>query len=130
MLPRLAALSLLVRDYDEAIAFFTGAMDFELIEDSPRGEGKRWVHVAPRGGGSGLVLAQAANERQRAGIGAQGGGRVWLFLHTDDFERDRARMLAHGVKFCEEPRHEPYGIVAVFEDIYGNRWDLLQPADG
>ena len=127
MLPRLAALSLLVRDYDEAIAFFTGAMDFELIEDSPRGEGKRWVHVAPRGGGSGLVLAQAANERQRAGIGEQGGGRVWLFLHTDDFARDRARMEALGVHFTEPTRYETYGTVAVFEDPWGNRWDLIEP---
>lgn len=127
MKQRLGAVSVLVRDYDEALAFYTGALGFELIEDSPRGPGKRWVLVAPRGGdGARLLLARAATPEQQAQIGNQCGGRVWLFLQTDDFWRDYQRMRDHGVRFCETPREEPYGIVAVFEDLYGNRWDLLQ----
>jgi catechol 2,3-dioxygenase-like lactoylglutathione lyase family enzyme len=126
-LPRIAAFSLLVPDYDDAIAYYTAALDFELLEDSARGEGKRWVQVAPRGGGTAIVLARAATPEQQATIGRQGGGRVWLFLYTDDFARDHRRMLEHGVRFHEAPREESYGTVAVFEDRYGNRWDLLQP---
>ncbi len=123
----LGALSLLVRDYDEAIAWYVGKLGFELREDAPRGPGKRWVRVAPPGARETcLLLAQAANDEQRAQIGRQGAGRVWLFLHTDDFARDHARMLAAGVRFAEAPRHEDYGSVAVFEDLYGNRWDLIQ----
>lgn len=127
MQQRLGAVSVLVRDYDEALAFYVGALGFELIEDSPRGPGKRWVLVAPRGGdGARLLLARAATPEQQAQIGNQCGGRVWLFLQTDDFWRDYRRMRDRGVRFCETPREEPYGIVAVFEDLYGNRWDLLQ----
>ena len=126
--PHLHAFALLVRDYDEAISYYTGALGFELLEDSAQGGGKRWVRVAPRGGGCALLLARAANPEQIAGIGRQGAGRVWLFLHTDDFERDHARMQAHGVRFVEAPRSEAYGRVVVFEDLYGNRWDLIQPA--
>ena len=123
----LSALSLLVADYDAAIAWFTQRLGFELLEDSDMGGGKRWVKVAPPGGGTGLVLAKASTPGQTAAIGNQGGGRVWLFLQSDDFSRDHAAMLARGVRFLEEPRHEPYGRVAVFEDLHGNRWDLLGP---
>lgn len=127
MTQTLGALSLLVRDYDEAIAWYVGALGFELIEDTPLGPEKRWVRVAPPGGRETcLLLARAANDTQRALVGQQGGGRVWLFLHTDDFAADHARMLAAGVRFLESPRNEAYGSVAVFEDLYGNRWDLLQ----
>ena len=122
---RLALLTYLVRDYDEAIAFFTGALGFRLAEDAP-GEGKRWVVVEPPGGGSGLLLARAVGG-QLDHLGRQSGGRVFLFLHTDEFARDHARLQAAGVRFLEAPREEPYGVVAVFEDLYGNRWDLLQP---
>ncbi|MEU7027863.1 VOC family protein [Streptomyces sp. NPDC046275] len=129
-LPTLPALTLVtVRDYDEAVGFFTEALGFALVEDTDRGDGTRWVVVRPRGAaGSGLLLARAEGEAQEAAVGAQAGGRVGFFLHTDDFARDHARMSAAGVRFLEEPRHEPYGSVAVFEDLYGNRWDLLQPA--
>jgi catechol 2,3-dioxygenase-like lactoylglutathione lyase family enzyme len=124
----IAALSLVVRDYDEAIAFYTRTLSFDLVEDVDMGGGKRWVTVAPRGGnGTRLLLAKAATPEQLARVGDQTGGRVFLFLHTDDFARDHAHMLANGVTFREAPRHEPYGTVAVFEDLYGNAWDLLQP---
>ncbi|KAF1008223.1 MAG: hypothetical protein GAK28_01202 [Luteibacter sp.] len=124
----LGAIAFLVHDYDEAIAFFTQALGFTLVEDTPRGEGKRWVTVAPRDSqGTRLLLARADGDAQRAHVGHQGGGRVFLFLQTNDFAGDHARMLAHGVHFREEPRHEPYGTVAVFEDLYGNAWDLIQP---
>ncbi|MDA9432093.1 VOC family protein [Bradyrhizobium sp. CCBAU 51627] len=123
----LSLVSLLVADYDKAIAFFTRALNFELCEDTPLGGGKRWVVVRPRGSiGSGLLLARADGPEQTARIGDQTGGRVFLFLETVDFERDHARMTAAGVHFVEPPRHEPYGVVAVFEDLYGNRWDLIQ----
>ena len=124
----LAAISLVVRDYDEAIAFFTDALRFRLVEDTPLGNGKRWVRVAPAGGGTALLLARAVSPEQLAAVGNQAGGRVFLFLHTDDFAGDHARMSAAGVRFLEAPRHEPYGVVAVFEDLYGTRWDLIQPA--
>jgi catechol 2,3-dioxygenase-like lactoylglutathione lyase family enzyme len=126
MTRRIGHVALLVRDYDEAIAFFTDALGFSLIEDTDQGGGKRWVLVAPPGAETALLLARAATPEQLASVGNQGGGRVFLFLHTDDFERDYARMRAHGVRFTEEPRHEAYGTVAVFLDLYGNRWDLLQ----
>lgn len=127
----LSLVSLLVADYDEAIAFFTRALNFELCEDTPLGDGKRWVVVRPPGGaGCGLLLARADGSTQKARIGGQAGGRVFLFLETDDFERDHARMSAAGVRFVEPPRHEAYGVVAVFEDICGNRWDLIQPRVG
>ena len=126
--PHLACFTIVVDDYDRAIDFYTRALGFELREDSPRGVGKRWVVVAPRGAETGILLAQAVNDAQRARIGDQTGGRVGYFLYTDDFRRDHAAMLAEGVRFLEAPRHEDYGIVAVFEHLYGNRWDLLEPA--
>ena len=123
---RIALAALLVRDYDEAIRFFTQALGFELLEDEPREAGKRWVRVGPPGGeGAALLLARAATPEQERCVGRQGGGRVFLFLETDDFASDHARMKAAGVRFTEEPRHEPYGTVAVFLDLYGNRWDLI-----
>lgn len=129
----LSLVSLLVDDYDTAIAHYTGALGFELLEDTDRGGGKRWVRVAPRGGGTGLLLAKAGDEAQRARIGDQHGGRVGFFLQTDDFWRDYRAMQASGVEFLETPRQETYATVAVFRDHYGNRWDLLQAnnvADG
>jgi len=128
MSPHIAHLALVVRDYDEAIAWYTRALRFDLVEDRPMGPGKRFVRVVPRGGsGATLVLARAANEAQASRIGNQTGGRVFLFLHTDDFDGDYAHMRREGVAFCEEPRHEEYGTVVVFEDLYGNRWDLIEP---
>ena len=127
----LAIVSMVVRDYDEAIHFFTQSLAFQLIEDSPskdrEGRDKRWVLVAPPGSsGTHLLLAKASNEEESSRIGNQTGGRVFLFLHTDDFWRDYRVMTARGVKFVREPKEEEYGIVAVFEDLYGNKWDLLQ----
>jgi catechol 2,3-dioxygenase-like lactoylglutathione lyase family enzyme len=128
MAQTLSHVTLLVRDYDEAISFFTNALGFQLIEDTPQDEGKRWVLVAPAGShGSSLLLAQASTPEQTAHIGNQTGGRVFFFLHTDDFGRDYLEMKARGVKFLEAPREESYGTVAVFEDLYGNKWDLLEP---
>jgi ribosomal-protein-alanine N-acetyltransferase len=125
----LATVTLLVRDYDEAIAFFTNALCFNLIEDTSLGDGKRWVRVAPRGSiGASLLLAEASTPEQEKQIGNQTGGRVFLFLHTDDFWRNYHCMKSNGVKFREEPREESYGTVAVFEDLYGNLWDLLEPS--
>ena len=115
----------LVPDYDEAIAFFRDALGFTVEEDSDLGDGKRWVVVAGAGGGK-LLLARAVTEEQRAAIGRQAGGRVGWFLQSDDFAADHRRMLDWGVKFAEEPRHEAYGTVAVFEDPWGNRWDLIE----
>jgi lactoylglutathione lyase len=118
----------LVRDYDEAIAFFTEALRFELVEDTPLGKGKRWVRVAPPGSpGASLLLARADTPEQIARTGDQTGGRVFLFLNTSDFWGDYNFMLAHGVRFAEQPRREPFGTVAVFYDLYGNMWDLIQP---
>ncbi len=126
----LAHVTLLVRDYEEALAFFIGVLGFRVIEDTSLAAGKRWLVVAPPGsGGTGLLLAQADTPEQVQQIGKQGGGRVFLFLHTDDFWRDYGLMQASDVKFLETPRHDSYGIVAVFEDLYGNKWDLLQPND-
>ena len=127
MTQSLASIALLVRDYDEAIAFFTVAMRFALLEDVSLRDGKRWVRVAPAGStGASLLLAKAATPEQVAGVGRQGGGRVMWFLETDDLVADRTLMLLHGVHFRETPRHEPYGTVVVFEDLYGNPWDLIQ----
>ena len=126
----LSLVALLVGDYDEAIAFYVGALGFVLREDRPLGGDKRWVVVAPPGGGGGLLLARAADDRQRQAVGDQAGGRVFLFLETDDFARDHAAFRARGVRFVEAPRREPYGTVAVFEDLYGNRWDLIERARG
>jgi catechol 2,3-dioxygenase-like lactoylglutathione lyase family enzyme len=128
MAQTLSHVTLLVRDYNEAISFFTNALGFQLIQDTPQDEGKRWVLVAPAGSpGTSLLLAQASTPEQAARIGNQTGGRVFLFLHTDDFGRDYREMKARGVKFLEAPRQEVYGTVAVFEDLYGNKWDLLGP---
>ncbi|WP_337189312.1 VOC family protein [Phenylobacterium sp.] len=124
---RLFLTTLLVRDYDEAIAFYVGRAGFDLAEDTDMGGGKRWVVVRPPGSDAGLLLARAVGE-QADMVGRQGGGRVFLFLQTDDFGRDQGRMAAAGVRFLEAPRQEPYGRVAVFEDLYGNKWDLIQPA--
>jgi catechol 2,3-dioxygenase-like lactoylglutathione lyase family enzyme len=130
MKQRLATVSLVVPDYDEALEFYTGTLGFILCEDEPMEDGKRWVTVAPPGAGPGacrLLLAKARGPRQEAVIGCQTGGRVFLFLETDDFARDHAAMRAKGVRFLEAPRSEPYGTVAVFEDPFGNKWDLLEP---
>ena len=125
----LALVALVVRDYDEAIAFFVGKLGFQLVEDSPVPEqAKRWVVITPPGATeSRLLLARAATPEQTVCIGAQTGGRVFLFLHTDDFWRDYERYRAAGVTFVRPPREEPYGTVAVFQDLYGNWWDLVQP---
>ena len=125
---RLAAISYLVRDYDEAITWFTEALGFALVEDTAMGGGKRWVVVEAPRGGSRLVLAKADGAEQERAVGRACGGRVGFFLYTDDFARDHAAMVARGVRFRESPRHEAYGTVAVFEDLYGNGWDLIQPA--
>jgi catechol 2,3-dioxygenase-like lactoylglutathione lyase family enzyme len=124
----LAHVALVVRDYDEAIAFFTEKLDFELIEDLYQPEqDKRWVVVAPPGSrGSSILLARASSSEQEEFIGNQAGGRVFLFLATDDFRRDYERMVARGIRFVRPPSEQPYGVVAVFEDLYGNRWDLIQ----
>lgn len=124
----IALVTLIVRDYDEALAFYVDILGFECVEDTLLRFDKRWVVVRPAGSfGTGLLLARAASDTQEAAIGAQTGGRVFLFLHTDDLARDYAAFRARGVSFCEGPRDEAYGKVAVFEDLYGNRWDLLQP---
>ena len=125
----LAAIAILVSDYDEAIAFYVGKLGFDLVEDTPQGPTKRWVRVGPPGSReTRLLLAKAANPEQTARIGDQAGGRVFLFLHTDNFERDYQSMRANGVHFTEQPRHEEYGTVVVFTDPFGNKWDLVQPS--
>ena len=126
MSARVTQLALLVRDYDEAIDYFTRALGFEILEDTALAAGKRWVRVAPpNANGAALLLARAATPEQERAVGNQSGGRVFLFLETDDFARDRTRMLAEGVRFIEAPRRESYGTVAVFLDLYGNKWDLI-----
>jgi len=127
---RIGLISLLVHDYDEAVAFYIGKLGFDLSEDTDMGGGKRWVRVTPRGGETGLLLARATTDAQKTQVGNQAGGRVWLFLETDDLMRDHAAWLAAGVVFRETPRHEAYGKVVVFEDLYGNAWDLIEPATG
>jgi len=122
----LAAVSVLVRDYEEAIAWYTGVLGFQLREDTALGAGRRWVVVAPADRGTALVLARAEGPEQLAAVGRQAGGRVWLFLATSDFAADHRAMRSRGVTFLEEPRHEAYGTVAVFVDLYGNRWDLVE----
>jgi catechol 2,3-dioxygenase-like lactoylglutathione lyase family enzyme len=118
--------TLVVRDYDEAIGFYTGVLGLELREDAVLGDGKRWVVVGPPGARTGLLLAKAGGPAQEARIGDQAGGRVAFFLHTEDFARDHERMVTAGVRFEEAPRRETYGTVAVFRDLYGNRWDLIE----
>jgi catechol 2,3-dioxygenase-like lactoylglutathione lyase family enzyme len=131
MKQRIAHIALVVRDYDEAIRYYTEVIGFQLLEDTKLSEDKRWVLVAPRGAQECcLLLAKASNEQQEASIGNQTGGRVFLFLHTDDFQRDYAWLVDKGVRFVREPQHEAYGTVAVFEDLYGNLWDLVQPSAG
>jgi uncharacterized glyoxalase superfamily protein PhnB len=117
-----------VNDYDEAIDFYTRKLSFTLLEDTRMSDTKRWVVVAPPGStGCTLLLAKAANDAQKAAVGNQTGGRVFLFLHTDDFDRDYNQMQEAGIEFIESPRQEAYGKVVVFADLYGNRWDLIEP---
>jgi catechol 2,3-dioxygenase-like lactoylglutathione lyase family enzyme len=132
---RLGLVTFVAREYDEAIGFFVGKLDFELVEDTDMGEGKRWVVVAPAGGSNSglnssasLLIARAVTDSEKASVGNQAGGRVAFFLNTDNFDRDYANWSARGVKFREQSRHEVYGTVAVFEDLYGAPWDLIQPA--
>jgi catechol 2,3-dioxygenase-like lactoylglutathione lyase family enzyme len=128
---KLAMLSLVVRDYDEAIDFYTRVMRFKLVEDTPMSPTKRWVVVAPGNDtDTTLLLARAATPEQQAAVGNQTGGRVFLFLDTDSFDADVAHLRAHGVRFTEDvPRHEAYGRVIVFHDLYGNKWDLIEPKE-
>jgi catechol 2,3-dioxygenase-like lactoylglutathione lyase family enzyme len=123
---RLATVALVVADYDEAVRWYCDKLGFAPAEDVDLGGGKRWVTLSPGLGGAKLLLAKAEGERQASRVGDQAGGRVFLFLETDDFSRDHAAMLAKGVAFQEEPRHEAYGAVAVFADLYGNLWDLIE----
>jgi len=123
----IASITLVIPDYDAAIAFYVDQLGFALIEDTPLSDTKRWVRVAPPGAETALLLAKADGPEQEAAIGHQTGGRVGFFLHTDDFARDHAAMLAQGVTFREDPRYEAYGTVAVFEDPFGNLWDLIEP---
>jgi len=126
---RIAQVALLVRDYDEAISWFTRALRFELLEDEPREAGKRWVRVGPVHSEFSLLLARAATPEQERAVGHQAGGRVFLFMHTEDFDGDYAHMKSAGVQFTERPRRESYGTVVVFRDLYGNKWDLIGPPD-
>jgi catechol 2,3-dioxygenase-like lactoylglutathione lyase family enzyme len=130
MTQQIAHVTLLVHDYDEAIAFYTEKLNFRLVVDTPLGPGKRWVLVSPTGSGStgaALLLSKAEGPEQQSRVGNQAGGRVFLFLHTDDFWRDYDFYTAQGVAFQETPREESYATVVVFADLYGNLWDLLQP---
>lgn len=128
MKQKLHALALVVEDYDEAIEFYTKKLHFDLIEDTRLSETKRWVIVRPKGSEASLLLAKAANAEQTTRVGNQSGGRVFLFLHTDDFERDYQNLISHQIKIIRGPIAEPYGRVLVFEDLYGNLWDLIQPS--
>ncbi|MEO9897937.1 MAG: VOC family protein [Paracoccaceae bacterium] len=125
---KLSALSLVVPDYESGLAFYKDVMGFKVTEDIDQGR-KRWIKLTPQGGGASFILARADNEAQKQAIGAQGGGRVWLFLESSDFEQDHRRLKSAGVHFEEAPRQEPYGTVAVFRDPFGNRWDLIQYAE-
>ena len=128
MSQHIASISLLVQDYDEAIAFYVGKLGFTLVEDTVMSETKRWVVVKPTGDGTTtLLLAKAANDEQKSRVGNQTGGRVFLFLHTDDFDRDYDNMVKQGIEFIRDPVLEPYGLVAVFKDLYGNLWDFIEP---
>jgi catechol 2,3-dioxygenase-like lactoylglutathione lyase family enzyme len=123
----IATVTLVVQSYDDAIAFYCRKLGFALLADTPLGGGKRWVLVGPQNGGARLLLAEADGPEQAAHVGDQTGGRVGFFLETDDFAGDFVRYSAAGVRFLETPRHEAYGSVAVFEDLYGNKWDLIEP---
>lgn len=128
MQQQIIQIALLVNDYDEAIAFYTEKLNFDLIEDTVRSETKRWVRIAPPGSsGFCLLLAKAANEEQKSRVGNQTGGRVFLFMYTDDFYRDYKNMTAKGIEFIREPAEEDFGIVSVFKDLYGNLWDFIEP---
>ena len=128
MKQKLAQIAIVVNDYDEAIAFYTTKLRFDLIEDTQLSETKRWVVVSPRGGnGCNLLLAKAANDEQRSRVGNQTGGRVFLFLHTDNFERDFQHLIDNNVNIVRQPTKEAWGTVAVFADLYGNLWDLIEP---
>lgn len=130
-MPHVGLVTVVVRDYEEALAFYAGVLGFRVVEDNPLDGAKRWVVVAsPTGGGASLLLARATTSSQDERVGDQTGGRVSFFLYTEDFETDHDRLRAAGVTFTEAPRSEPYGTVAVFEDLYGNRWDLIQPSEG
>lgn len=131
MKQNLVQIALVVNDYDEAIGFYTKKLKFTLLEDTTLSETKRWVRIAPPGSdGCGLLLAKAANAEQASRVGNQTGGRVFLFLYTDDFSRDYKDMRAAGIEFVREPAVESYGTVAVFKDLYGNLWDLIEPSPG
>jgi catechol 2,3-dioxygenase-like lactoylglutathione lyase family enzyme len=126
----IAHIALLVEDYDDAIRFYTGKLNFTLVEDTVLNETKRWVVVSPPGSaGCSLLLARAASTEQKKAIGNQSGGRVFLFLHTDNFARDYQEMISRGIVFERPPAQEPYCTVAVFQDLYGNLWDLIEPAN-
>lgn len=127
MTQTIAIFTIVVPDYDAGIDFYVDKLGFELLEDTPRSPTKRWVRVAPKGAETAILLAKADGPAQAAAIGNQTGGRVGFFLHTDDFARDHAAMVANGVTFREDPRYESYGTVAVFEDPFGNLWDLIEP---
>lgn len=128
MAQRIALFTITVRDYDEAIAFYTDKLGFELLEDTDLGETKRWVRVRPAGStGTGILLARAASPSQQASVGNQTGGRVFVFIETDDFQRDYDALVTRGVTFVRPPASQPYGTVAVFEDLYGNQFDLIGP---
>ena len=130
MKQRIAHIALVVKDYDDAIEFYTKKLNFNLVEDTKLDEEKRWVIISPPGASEcTLLLAKAANERQLESVGNQSGGRVFLFLFTDNFWRDYHGMLEKGIEFIREPKKESYGTVAVFEDLYGNLWDLLEPSN-
>lgn len=130
MKQRLAHIAIVVNDYDEAIKFYTGKLHFDLVEDTQLSETKRWVLVRPKGGDSCcLLLAKAASEEQLCRVGNQTGGRVFLFLHTDNFKRDYQNLLDHQIEIVRQPQREEYGTVVVFKDLYGNLWDLIQPAE-
>ena len=126
---RIASVTLLVDDHEVAVDYFVGTLGFELVSDTPRDGGDRWVVVAPKGGGTGIRLAFARDERQRQVIGAQAGGRVFVVMYTDDLDRDYRAFMERGITFLEPPRKEPYGAIAVFADMFGNRWDLIQPSN-
>lgn len=130
MKQKIAHIALVVEDYDDAIEFYTKKLNFTLVEDTKLSEDKRWVVISPPGASEcSLLLAKASNERQSKSIGNQSGGRVFLFLFTDDFWRDYNSMISNEIKFIRKPKTEPYGTVGVFEDLYGNLWDLLEPSD-
>ncbi len=127
MAQQITQIALVVRDYDEAIEFYTGKLGFLLLEDTPQDDSKRWVRVGPKGSAFSLLLAKTDSDEQAERVGNQAGGRVFLFLQTDDFRRDFNEMQTRGITFLEEPREEEYGTVAVFIDLYGNKWDLIEP---